>query len=214
MELKNKKFKIPTPILNIGFAFCYGVNWVNEKSLFQTRLIMNTEKPIIQLAAPSSAPSLARLAEKTFREAFARFINREDFESYVARSFTENQIKLELLDNASTFFIARLKEQWVGYAKLNQSRPPDCVKTLPAIELSRLYSMRQYLGCGIGPALLEACISHAHSEGFKSIWLSSWKENDRGNAFYLKMQFEIVGTKNFALGSEIQKDYVFAKPIM
>jgi hypothetical protein len=28
------------------------------------------------------------------------------------------------------------------------------------------------------------------------------------------MQFEIVGTKNFALGSEIQKDYVFAKPIM
>lgn len=175
---------------------------------------MNTKKPIIQLATLSSAPSLARLAEKTFRDAFSRFINRQDFESYVARSFAENQIKLELLDNASTFFIARLEEQWVGYAKLNQSHPPDCIKTLPAIELSRLYSMQQYLGCGIGPALLEACINYARSEGFKSIWLGSWKKNGRGNSFYLKMQFEIVGTKNFTLGSEIQKDYVFAKPII
>lgn len=174
---------------------------------------MNIEIPIIQPAEPSNAPSLARLAEKTFRDAFAQFINKEDFDSYVARSFTENQIRSELLDNASTFFIAKLKDKWVGYAKLYQSPPPDCVKQLPAIELARLYSMQQYLGCGIGAALLEASLNYARSRAFKSIWLGSWKENQRGNAFYAKMQFEVLGTKTFALGSDIQEDYVFARPI-
>lgn len=174
---------------------------------------MNIEMPIIQLAEPSDASSLARLAEITFRDAFARFINKDDFESYVARSFSENQIKSELLDRASTFFIAGLNNKYVGYAKLYQGPPPDCIKRLPAIELARLYTMQQYLGCGIGAALLEACINWARSRAFKSIWLSSWQENHRGNAFYAKMQFEILGTKTFALGSEIQEDYVFAKPV-
>jgi GNAT superfamily N-acetyltransferase len=174
---------------------------------------MDLEKPIIQLAEPSNAASLAKLAEKTFRDAFARFINREDFESYVAGSFTENQIKSELLDRASTFFIARLEDKWVGYAKLYQSPPPGCVKPLPAIELARLYSLQQYLGCGIGAALLEACLNYASNSAFKSIWLGSWKENHRGNAFYAKMRFEICGAKTFALGSDIQEDYIFTRPL-
>lgn len=174
---------------------------------------MNMEIPIIQLAEPSDTSSLAKLAEKTFRDAFGQFINKNNFESYVARSFNENQIRSELLDRASAFFIAKLKDKWVGYAKLYQSPPPDCVNPLPAIELARLYSMQQYLGCGIGAALLEACLNYARSTGFKSIWLGSWQENHRGNAFYTKMQFEILGTKTFAIGSDIQEDYIFARPI-
>ena len=174
---------------------------------------MNNKIPTIKLAKPSDAASLATLAEKTFRDTFAQSINKKDFESYVARSFSENQIRYELLDNASAFFIARLEDTWVGYAKLYQSPPPDCVKPLPAIELARLYSMQQYLGCGIGAALLEACLNYARSSAFKSIWLGSWQENHRGNAFYTKKQFEILGTKTFAIGSDIQEDYIFARPI-
>jgi GNAT superfamily N-acetyltransferase len=171
------------------------------------------KRPYIQRAEPSDAALLAKLAEKTFRDAFARFIKTKDFESYVARSFSENQIRSELLDGASTFFIARLKDEWVGYAKLYQGPAPDCVKPLPAIELARLYSIQEYLGYGIGAALVAACISYARRKAFKSIWLSSWQENHRGNAFYAKMQFEILGTKTFAIGSDIQEDYVLGRPI-
>ena len=174
---------------------------------------MNIELPVIQMAEPSDAVSLAKLAEKTFSDAFARFIKRQDVESYVARSFNEDQIRSELLDGASTFFIARIKNKSAGYAKLYQGPAPDCVKPLPAIELARLYCMQQYLGYGIGAALVEACISYARRKAFKSIWLSSWQENHRGNAFYAKMQFEVLGTKTFAIGSDIQQDYIFAKSI-
>ncbi len=174
---------------------------------------MNMKRPYIQRAGPSDAAPLAKLAEKTFRDAFARFIKTDDFESYVAHSFSEDQIRSELLDRESTFFIAKLDDKWVGYAKLYQGPAPDCVKPLPTIELARLYSMQEYLGYGIGTALVEACISYASRKAFKSIWLSSWQENHRGNAFYAKMQFEILGTKTFAIGSDIQEDYVLGRPI-
>jgi GNAT superfamily N-acetyltransferase len=174
---------------------------------------MNVATPIIKFAKPSDAVSLAKLAEKTFRDAFAPFLKKEDLENYVTRSFSETQIRTELLNSASTFFIASLKDKWVGYAKLYQGPAPDCVNLLPAIELARLYSMQQYLGCGIGAALLAACISYARRKAFKTIWLSSWKENHRGNAFYAKMQFEILGTKTFAIGSDIQDDFVLARSI-
>ena len=100
---------------------------------------MKFEKPILYTAKPSDALSLSRLAEKTFREAFAELNKKQDFEKYVAESFTENKIKSEILDRGSIFYIARLKNQWVGYAKLCQSPPPECVRPLPAIELQALF---------------------------------------------------------------------------
>lgn len=74
--------------------------------------------------------------------------------------------------------------------------------------------MPAYLGCGIGQKLIEACTNYSRKIGFKSIWLGSWKENDRANAFYTKMQFDIVGTTSFVLGSEIQEDFVFKKSLL
>ena len=168
---------------------------------------------MIRLAVPSDAPRLAELAEKTFRAAFAHMNNREDFENYVAGSLTENQIRSELFDSACIFFIAEVEDQWVGYAKLCRSATPDCVDLVPAIELARLYSLPDYLGRGIGPALLAACLQHARRQEFKSVWLGSWKKNDRGNAFYAKMRFEIKGNKTFAVGSDIQEDWVFVRSL-
>ncbi|MDX2441422.1 MAG: GNAT family N-acetyltransferase [Desulfobacterales bacterium] len=172
---------------------------------------MKFEKPILHTAKSSDASSLSKLAEKTFREAFAKLNRKQDFEKYVTESFPEDKIKSEISDRDSFFYIAKLKGQWVGYAKLCQSPPPECVRPLPSIELCRLYSLQQYWGSGIGLTLMEKCIEHARNNAFKSIWLSSWKKNNRGNAFYNKMNFEITGSTTFALGSDIQEDHIFSK---
>ena len=172
---------------------------------------MNFEKPVFYTAKPSDASSLAEFAEKTFRQAFAKLNKKQDFEKYVSESFTADKIKSEISDGKSIFYIAMLKDQWAGYAKLCQSPTPECVRPLPAIELCRLYSLQQYWGCGIGPALMGKCLEHACNNSFKSIWLSSWKKNSRGNAFYSKMKFEIAGSTTFTLGSDIQEDHIFSK---
>ena len=169
---------------------------------------------IIKLAKPSDAFSLSKLAEKSFRDAFAKMNDKENFERYVARSFNINQIQSEILDSASIILIANLNDEWVGYAKLYQGVPPDCLNQIPSIELARLYSLQKYLGCGIGPALMKACINYARQKDFESIWLSSWKKNSRANAFYAKMRFQIIGDATFALEADIQDDYIFAKSII
>ena len=60
---------------------------------------------------------------------------------------------------------------------------------------------------------MDECLNTARKKGFAAVWLSSWKENDRGNAFYRKQGFEITGEKTFTIGKEIQEDYVFTKTI-
>lgn len=175
---------------------------------------MKFEKPMLYTAKSSDASSLSKLSEQTFREAFAKLNKKQDFEKYVTESFAENIIKSEISDRESFFYIATLKDQWVGYAKLCQSPPPECVRPLPSIELGRLYSLQRYWGCGIGLALMEKCIEHACKNAFKSIWLSSWKKNNRGNAFYKKMNFEITGATTFTLGSDIQEDHIFSKMLV
>ena len=175
---------------------------------------MKLENPSLHIAKLSDAPCLAKLAEKTFKESFAKLNNKQDFEKYVADSFTEDKIRSEISDKNSFFYIAKLKDQWVGYVKLCQSHPPECVRPLPAIELCRLYSLQQYWGNGIGPALIVKCIEHACDNAFKSIWLSSWNNNSRGNAFYSKMKFKIAGSTTFALGSDIQEDHIFSKSLV
>lgn len=167
----------------------------------------------VRPAKQNDAPGLTRLSRETFIDAFAHLNNKEDFDAYVAGAFTEKQIASEIDDSNCIFFIAETNTEWVGYAKLSRTRPPECVGQLPAIELARLYCVQKFLGSGIGQVLINTCVDYAQTHQFKSIWLGSWKENHRGNSFYRKMQFSIAGTKTFAVGSDIQEDHVFVKPL-
>ena len=168
----------------------------------------------IRVASDLDAPRLSELAENTFRCAFEQSNDSDNVETYIEQSFTESQIRLELREKTSLFFIARVGDVWAGYAKLHQGTPPDCITQLPTIELARLYTRQSYLGCGVGSALIGVCVDCARKKGFESIWLGSWKENNRANAFYTKMQFDIVGTTSFVLGSEIQEDFLFKKSLL
>ena len=83
--------------------------WVTVTPSKRIEVIMKFEKPVLYTAKPSDASSISRFGEKTFRETFAELNKKQDFEKYVAESFTENKIKSEILDSGSLFYIAKLK---------------------------------------------------------------------------------------------------------
>lgn len=62
----------------------------------------------------------------------------------------------------------------------------------------------------MGAALMETCLQIARQGGYATVWLSSWKINDRANAFYRKWQFREVGEKTFVVGGDVQEDFVMA----
>jgi GNAT superfamily N-acetyltransferase len=134
-----------------------------------------------------------------------------DIAAYLTNTFTQEQLSTELRDVNTTFLTASIQNKPAGYAKLQAGQVPDCITAKPAIELVRLYALKQWWGHGVGAALMQQCLEVARQQGYVTIWLSSWKLNDRANAFYRKWKFKAVGEQPFVVGSDIQEDFVMAR---
>jgi diamine N-acetyltransferase len=164
----------------------------------------------IRRAAVAEAALLANLGARTFSQAFGELTPPADLAAYLAAAFTVEQLSTELADARSTFLLAFDQDELAGYAKLYAGEAPACVVNKPAIELVRLYSLKNWWGHGVGAALMAQCLNMARQEGYAAIWLSSWQINHRANAFYHRWQFKVVGEKTFVVGADTQQDFVMA----
>lgn len=162
---------------------------------------------LIRQADLTEVEALTALAARTFYDAFAATNTPENMQLYMSAAFTVEQIAAELRDPLSTFWLAELNGQLVGYAKLVRGEVPECVPKTPAIELSRLYIDQHVLGAGVGAALLQTCFDFARQEDFAAMFLGVWEHNPRAQAFYRKWGFERVGEHLFQMGDDAQTDW-------
>jgi ribosomal protein S18 acetylase RimI-like enzyme len=163
--------------------------------------------PLIRYATMDDAAMLTRLCVRTFYDAFRDACSPEDMRLYLATWFTEERIGRELSDPRATFLIAEAEAAPTGYAKLRTEGVPMSVSDPDAIELERLYVEQQYLGQGVGPALMQVCLDEARRQGHHTIYLGVWEENHRAQAFYRKWDFVKVGTHTFMMGNDAQTDW-------
>jgi diamine N-acetyltransferase len=167
----------------------------------------------IRCANPFDAALLTELGARTFNETFAADNNPEDMAAYLASSFNPAQQANELADPASTFFIAEVGGVAAGYAQLHAGEPAACVEGAKPVELVRLYVSREWLGRGVGEALMRVCMEEAQRAGHETIWLGVWERNGRAQAFYRKWNFRAVGEHVFQLGSDPQKDILMERAV-
>lgn len=167
----------------------------------------------IRRANPEDAGLLAELGARTFSETFAADNTPEDMAAYLTASFNPARQTDELADPASTFFIAEVGGLTAGYAQLHDGESADGVGGAKPVELVRLYVSREWLGRGIGEALMRACVEEARQAGYGTIWLGVWERNGRAQAFYRKWDFRAVGEQVFQLGSDLQRDIVMERAI-
>ena len=167
----------------------------------------------IRHATRDDASLLAELGALTFTETFAPDNTAEDMAAYVAASFGFAQQRAELDDPESTFLIAEVDGIAAGYAKLHPGEPPVGVEGEQPIELVRLYVLREWLGAGVGQALMRECFDEARAAGYRIIWLGVWERNARAQAFYRKWNFRAVGEHVFQLGSDPQRDILMQREL-
>src|SRR5262245_15086542 len=167
----------------------------------------------LRRAGPADANLLAELGARTFRETFASDNTDEDMASYLASNFNPVQMTAQLAETASTFLIAEVDGIAAGYAKLHAGEPTEGIQGAKPIELVRLYVSREWLGRGIGEALMRACLDEAREAGYETLWLGVWEKNARAQAFYRKWDFRAVGEHVFQLGSDPQTDILMQRPI-
>ncbi len=167
--------------------------------------------PRIRRGLPADSPSLAKLAERTFRETYGAFNSPQDIAHYVAGHFGPDRQAVELADEATVTLVAEADGTAAGYAQLRWSDPPGCVAGPTPMEVSRFYVDGPWQGRGLAQGLMAATVDAARIEGARTLWLGVWERNARAIAFYTKCGFREAGTQTFVLGADRQRDLVLVR---
>jgi diamine N-acetyltransferase len=79
---------------------------------------------------------------------------------------------------------------------------------LRSIRIKQFYILDEWTGRKLGDVLMSRCHEHATTLGVESIWLTVWKNNERAIHFYERWGLRNLGTCDFIVGNDIQKDFV------
>ncbi|MET4105436.1 GNAT family N-acetyltransferase [Hymenobacter sp. UYP22] len=162
----------------------------------------------------ATAAQLAELGQRLFHATYATQNRPEDMAAYEAATFGQELQLAELQDPNTVFLLAQLVQQVVGYAKLNvdSSLGLDPAKTPEKrLEIERLYVEEDWIGTGLGAALMRRAIEEARQQGCRAVVLGVWEKNERAREFYQRFGFKPAGEHTFTIGSDVQRDLILRK---
>ena len=165
-------------------------------------------------ATAAVAAELAELGRRTFHDAFAADNRPEDMAAFEAEVFGPEQQLAELRDPATTFLVAAMQGEAVGYAKLHTDSELglEAGKTAEGrLEIKRLYVRDDWQGTGLGAALMRSILALAEQLHCTAVVLGVWEKNDKARAFYQRFGFREIGQHPFRLGQDVQTDLILRK---
>lgn len=162
----------------------------------------------IRYGTTEDAKILSDLGAKTFYDTFAIDNTPENIEAYLNKSFSPKIQLNELANPHNIFLIAEEESKPIGYAQLIVNSKDEAISRAKPLEIRRIYSIKEFLGKGVGKELMQATIHEAMQRGCDCIWLGVWEENQRAIDFYKKWGFREVGTHLFSVGDDSQNDYI------
>lgn len=173
------------------------------------------ENVAVRHARADDINRLAGLAARSFRDTFAEDNDPANIDDYLRSSLTTESVSGEFGDVHNIFLVAFIgnNDSPAGYAKLRTASQDPNVIDQSAVEIERIYADKPLIGRGVGAALMHACLMEAENLGCQAIWLGVWERNEHAIRFYERWKFEIVGTRQFTLGSDLQNDLVMVRTL-
>ena len=153
----------------------------------------------------SELSQLQEIGKQTFAETFSSGNIEENMEKYLDERFSTDQLRIELSDSNSLFFFAVL-DTVVGYLKINFGESQTEIKDEKALEIERIYVLKEFHGKKIGQLLYEKAMEIAKRKMVDYVWLGVWEENPRAIRFYKKNGFLEFNKHIFRLGDDEQTD--------
>ena len=114
---------------------------------------------------------LRKVGKETFFETFYDSNTEENMDDYLRTSFSYENVKGELENRDSIFFIARYKDQVAGYMKVNFERAQTEVDYKNSLEVQRIYILKKYQRMGLGKIFIDRSIEIAKEKDLDYIWL-------------------------------------------
>lgn len=132
---------------------------------------------------------------------------------YLHEGFSIEKLTTELESKNSEIYFAILEGKVIGYLKLNFGQSQTELKNNNALEIERIYVLRDFQGKNVGQVLLEKAIGVALQKSADYIWLGVWEENPRAMQFYKKNDFVEFDKHIFKLGNDEQTDLMMKLPL-
>jgi len=149
---------------------------------------------------------LKDIGKRCFSEAFSADNDEANMDEYLEREFSSEKLIIELSDKNSDFYFAEIKTKAIGYLKINFGLSQTEIKDSNAMEIERIYVLREYYGKNVGHLLYQEAIKKAKEKRLNYIWLGVWEKNPRAIRFYKKNDFVEFDKHIFKLGDDEQTD--------
>lgn len=149
---------------------------------------------------------LQKIGRQTFYETFSASNSEEDMQNYLTESFSIDKLKREVGDENAEFYFAKIDTAVIGYLKLNFGASQTELKDDRALEIERIYVLKEFHGKKVGQVLYDKAIEIAKQKNADFVWLGVWEENPRAISFYKKNGFIEFDKHIFKLGKDEQTD--------
>ena len=156
----------------------------------------------------NDASLLSQLSITTFLDTFRGTCTDEEIEQFVQQHFNVDQVYKELQDQNDFYFIAFANRESAGYIRMKEEESDVAlIRKYKAIELKRIYVLKEYLSQKVGAAVMKFALQFAAEKNYEAVWLGVWEHNLRAQVFYKKWGFIDTGaTHDFPIGNTPQMD--------
>jgi ribosomal protein S18 acetylase RimI-like enzyme len=154
----------------------------------------------------SHIAALQQIGRQTFSETFAESNSAENMAKYLEEAYSYEKLNAELNDPNSIFYFAKMDQNVIGYLKLNFGASQTELKDKNALEIERIYVLKEFHGKKVGQLLFDKAIKIAKDHHVAYVWLGVWENNKRALQFYTKNGFVEFDQHIFVLGDEAQTD--------
>jgi len=168
---------------------------------------------VLRECTESDLGTLREISYSTYYETFRHLNDPANMRAYLEQAFAVDKLRNELLNGGSDFYFLYTGEELSGYLKLNEGAAQTDIFDPEALEIERIYIVKEQQGTGLGRILMDEAINIATSRGKKYLWLGVWEKNPRALEFYKQYGFYRVGSHSFFMGHEEQTDYIMRKDL-
>lgn len=154
---------------------------------------------------------LTQLSRQTFTETFAEHTSAEDLNLFLSDHLTFDLLSTEIANPNSRFYFVLTDGIIAGYMKLNVGDAQSEMGDKEALEVERIYILKEFLGQRLGQVLIDKAFADGREMSKTYVWLGVWEYNMRALAFYKKNGFEVFDQHAFPVGNDPQIDLMMRR---
>jgi len=166
---------------------------------------------ILRPATTADVPALAQLGRDSFVAKFGTLYRPEDLAAFLAESFADAAIAVEVANPARIYCLAEHDGMLAAYCKLSLICGfPEHARGSHVIELKQLYTAPDATGGGIGSRMMDWALAEATRHRADEMQLSVWSGNHDAQRFYARFGFAKVADVTFRVGEQLDEEFLFA----